>query len=221
MGPWGNRAMRCAASVLGWVLVCASCQYEVRPVPGDLDGPSAQPSGNLPTSPTNADMASEDIRQCTSDGDCPGKHVCQLADTCFRTCSDGVCDSGCTGVCRPEPECRRTPMPQINTCEGRWHIAWDDHGCPRPPVCICPDGSPQPIAGGCGTTCTAPVCADGHALVADGSCYAGCAPACTGDDDCTVGERCLRRESCAVVVCAPDDRKCNEGRECYGTCVAG
>ncbi|HSI05749.1 MAG: hypothetical protein ACAI38_08610 [Myxococcota bacterium] len=215
--------MRSAASVLVWVLVCASCQYEMRPVPGELDGPVQTGTPETPPAgPSSADMASETIRQCTSDGDCQGTYECALDDTCFRSCQNGVCDSGCTGVCRARGECQqKTPMPQPSTCEGRWHIAWDEHGCPRPPVCICPDGTPQPIAGGCGTTCTPPVCADGHALVAGADCYSGCAPACRGDDDCASGQRCLRRESCALVVCSPGDKTCLEGRECYGTCVAG
>lgn len=205
--------MRSAEVVLALVVVCAACQYEARPVPAE----------QVTTGPVTSALDSVVVRQCTSEADCGPAQHCELTDTCFRTCHGDVCDSGCTGVCRGHGgSCQKTPMPQAGSCEGRWHIAWDEEGCPRPPVCLCPDGSPQAPGGGCASTCSPPVCAEGQALVAGDACYQGCATACVGDDDCQGGEHCVRQGSCALVVCGPanhDPKSCRDGRECYGICV--
>lgn len=213
--------MRCAWVVLGWVVVCAACTYETRVVPGEpsLNGSAPVVGGVVPIAPEAVA-----VRQCTSEADCDGPQKCELIGECFRTCVGDDCDSGCTGVCRGHGgKCHKTPMPNPTSCEGRWHVAWDEEGCPRPPVCLCPDGSPQPAQGGCATTCTPPICAEGQALIPAADCYGGCATACSGDNDCQGGERCLRKDGCALVVCppGPEGKDCRDGQECFGVCVAG
>lgn len=104
----------------------------------------------------------DEPERCQSDAECGPERYCSEPVVCESRCdgatdpgSDGgagssdpsnaddpgvPCEHECYGLCRPF-ECPVYGAPDYR-CEGEWvNPGYDGAGCPRPPICICPDGT--------------------------------------------------------------------------------
>jgi outer membrane protein OmpA-like peptidoglycan-associated protein len=206
-----------------------SCAAGVAALAATCDGAGSCPAEQTVSCSPYACGATTCLGDCTGDGDCAGDHYCAAGVCTLRkgagepcgtpgqcqsgSCVDGVCcDSACTGQCEAcdvagslgtcsavtgAPHGARTACTSDGSaCAGACDGASRD-------ACAYPGGT---------TTCRAPSCADGVAVVA---------AACGGTGACPA----LLEESCAPYACGADAclTSCGGDADCAGgfTCSAG